>query len=96
MKKKKRASTYIIVVFMASAIITVGTAVLTLVIADVKARAEESRQIQNLYGSDSNLDLVYSIILKNSDAAVNYANAKVYKEYGNNSKRSSLLKSESL
>lgn len=84
MKKKKRASTYIIVVFMASAIITVGTAVLTLVTADVKARVEESRQIQNLYGSDSNLDLVYSIILKNSDAAVNYANAKVYKEYGNN------------
>ena len=83
MKRKKRASTYIIVVFMASALITTGAAILTLVTADVKSRIEESRQIQNLYGSDSNLDLVYSIILKNSDAAVNYANANVYKEYGN-------------
>ena len=49
MKRKKRASTYIIVVFMASAIITTGAAILTLVTADVKSRIEESRQIQNLY-----------------------------------------------
>ena len=58
-------------------VFTVSTAMLSMVASNYKARVAESKRVENLYASDSGLDVAYNIIGKTFDAATKYANLKV-------------------
>ena len=67
----------VVVIVIMAALFTVGTTILTMAASDYKSRVNESKRLQNLYKSDSGLDLVYNIILKNSQAAITHSIAKI-------------------
>ena len=73
----------VVVIVIMAALFTVGTTILTMATSDYKSRVNESKRLQNLYKSDSGLDLVYNIILKNSQAAITHSIAKIEEEYKN-------------
>ena len=73
----------VVVIVIMAALFTVGTTILTIATSDYKSRVNESKRLQNLYKSDSGLDLVYNIILKNSQAAITHSIAKIEEEYKN-------------
>lgn len=79
MKRKKQGASLIIVVIIFMFVFSVSTAMLSMVASNYKARAAESKRIENLYASDSGLDVAYTIIGKTFDAASKYANFKVKK-----------------
>lgn len=79
MRKKKKGSSFVIVLIITSIFFIVGTSVLTMVGSDYKNRINESKKLQNLYEADSGLDIVYNLIMKNSDAAIIEANSIVEK-----------------
>lgn len=81
MDKKRRGSTEIMALFIFSIILTTATAVLSLVSTDYKMKIKSSNAIQNLYESDSGLNMVYNSITKNCDSAVVYAKSKIYGKY---------------
>lgn len=81
MKKKKRGSSFIIVIIIMAILFTTGSAILALAGSDYKMRVNSSRKLENMYAADSGLDLVYNVILKNSEAAIMYANQKISEEY---------------
>ena len=83
MKKRKKGSSMVVVIVIMAALFTVGTTILTMATSDYKSRVNESKRLQNLYKSDSGLDLVYNIILKNSQAAITHSIAKIEEEYKN-------------
>lgn len=79
MKRKKQGSSLIMVIIVFMVVLTVSTAMLSMVASNYKARATESKRIENLYASDSGLDVAYNIIGKTFDGAAKYANLKVNK-----------------
>jgi hypothetical protein len=79
MKRKKQGSSLIVVVIVSMFIFTVSTAMLSMVAGNYKARVVESKRVENLYASDSGLDVTYNIIGKTFDAATKYAKLKVEK-----------------
>ncbi|RII36126.1 hypothetical protein D2A34_01765 [Clostridium chromiireducens] len=79
MKRKKQGAGLITVVIAFMFVFTVATAMLSMVASNYKARVVESKRIENLYASDSGLDVAYNIIGKTFDAATKYANLKVQK-----------------
>lgn len=81
MRGKKRGSTEIMAIFVFSIILTTATAIMSLVSTDYKMRIKNSNDIQNLYESDSGLNIVYNSIVKNCDSAVVYSKGNVYFEY---------------
>ena len=86
MSKKRRGSTEIIALFIFSIILTTATAILSLVSTDYKMKIKSSNAIQNLYESDSGLNMVYNSIVKNCDSAVVYAKYKTYEEFNESNK----------
>ena len=78
--RKKKGSSLIMVVFITAIIFTTATSMIALVTTDYKHRINDSKRLQNLYQAESGLDIVNNVIIKNSDAAIVYANAKV-REY---------------
>lgn len=78
--RKKKGSTFIIVVFVTAIIFTTATTMIAVVTNDYKMRINESNKIENLYEADSGLDGVYSVISKDCDAAALYATNKVKQE----------------
>ena len=79
MKRKKQGASLIVVIIVFMFISTVSMAMLSMVAGNYKARFAESKRIENLYASDSGLDVAYNIIGKTFDAATKYANLKVEK-----------------
>ncbi|WP_238858810.1 hypothetical protein [Clostridium sp. YIM B02569] len=79
MKRKKQGAGLITVIIAFMFVFTVATAMLSMVASNYKARVVESKRIENLYASDSGLDVAYNIIAKTFDAATKYANLKVQK-----------------
>lgn len=79
MKRKKQGAALITVVIVFMFVFTVSMAMLSMVVSNYKARIVESKRIENLYASDSGLDVAYNIIGKTFDAATKYANLKVQK-----------------
>ena len=55
MKKRKKGSSFVIVLIITSIFFIVGTSVLTMVGSDYKNRINESKRVQNLYEADSGL-----------------------------------------
>lgn len=81
MRKKNKGSGFIIVIIIMAILFTTATSILTLASSDYKMRKNSSERIENLYSADSGLDIVYNIILKNSEAAIIYANKKIKEKY---------------
>lgn len=81
MKKKRKGSGFIIVIVIMAILFTTGSAILTLTASDYKMRINASKKLENLYASDSGLDIVENVILKNSEAAIIYANQKIKEKY---------------
>lgn len=79
MKRKKQGAGLITVIIAFMFVFTVATAMLSMVASNYKARVVESKRIENLYASDSGLDVAYNIIAKTFDAATKYANLEVQK-----------------
>ncbi len=77
MMKKNKGSSLITVVIIFSILITVGTALLSMTIGDYKMRTKESKRIENLYGSDSGLDVAYDIMIKTFDSATQFGDEEV-------------------
>ena len=79
-KRKKKGSTFLIVVVLMSIIFTVGSTILAVTANDYKLRINESKRLQNLYLADSGLDIVENIIIKTAQEAIRYADKEVKKE----------------
>lgn len=69
MKKSKEGSTLIFVVTIAMFMSIVLFAFLSMVTSNYYERVSESKKIQNLYTSESGLDITYNIICKDIEAA---------------------------
>lgn len=72
MKRKKGGNSLIVVVTTCMFVTTVSAATLTMVSGNYKARVVESKRVENLYSSDSGLDVTYNILGKTFDAATQY------------------------
>lgn len=86
MKRKKPGASLIVVVIIFMFLFTVSTAMLSMVASNYKSRVTESKRIENLYASDSGLDVAYNIIGKTFDAATKYGYYEVKlldSDYGN-------------
>lgn len=70
MKKKRKGASLVVVVVMTSIIFALAMAILGMAVMGYKARANQSKGLQNMYGSDSGLDVMYNIIIKSSNAAI--------------------------
>lgn len=77
MKRKKEGASLIAVVVVFMFVTTVSMATLSMVASNYKARVAESKRIENLYASDSGLDVAYNIMAKTFDAATKYGYYKV-------------------
>lgn len=72
MKRKKQGAGLISVIIVFMFVFTVATAMLSMAASNYKSRVVESKRIENLYASDSGLDVAYNIIGKTFDAATKY------------------------
>lgn len=77
MYKKKKGSSFVMVVIIIAILFTVGTSMLTVTASDYKMRVSESNKLKNLYGADSGLDVVKNIIVKTSQKAIELAENSV-------------------
>lgn len=74
-KKKGSSLIYVIIIFMF--VSTVSTAMLSMIAANYRARTVENKRVENLYGSDSGIDVAYNIMGKTFDAATKYGYYRV-------------------
>lgn len=72
MKRKKEGASLIIVIIVFMFVTTVSMAMLSMIAGNYKARVMESKRIENLYASDSGLDVAYNIMAKTFEAATKY------------------------
>ncbi|WP_270566481.1 hypothetical protein [Clostridium beijerinckii] len=77
MRRKKNGSSLIYVIIIFMFITTVSTAVLSMVYGNYTARVIEGKRVENLYGSDSGIDVAYNILGKTFDAATKYGYYRV-------------------
>ena len=70
MKKKKKASTLITLIIVIMVLTTVATALISLTFSSYRARIGETNRLENLYGAESGLDLVYNIIANSIEKAI--------------------------
>jgi hypothetical protein len=77
MRRKKRGSSLVTVILVFGILFTVGTAAMALSLSDVKMRVNESKRVQNLYGSESGLEEAYGIFSNYADEAIKVGNDKV-------------------
>lgn len=81
--KKKKGTTLVAIIVIASIVLTLSAAMLSLATQNVRMRANESKRLQNLYEAESGLDTVYNIISKLSEAAVEKARTQIIGGYIN-------------
>lgn len=79
--KKKKGSSFVIVLFITAIIFTTATTMIAVVTNDYKTRINQSKSLQNLYESDANLDYAYASITKNCQMASAIAANKVEDKY---------------
>lgn len=77
MKRKKEGASLIVVIIVFMFVTTVSMAMLSMVAGNYKSRVVESKRIENLYASDSGLDVAYNIMAKTFDSATKYGYYKV-------------------
>lgn len=83
MKRKKQGASLIVVIIIFMFISTVSMAMLSMISSNYKARVVESKRVENLYASESGLDVAYNVIGKTFDAATKYGYYKVEALKGN-------------
>lgn len=76
-KSKSRGSTLIIVIMVFSALAIFGGGIITMSVGEYKAKISESKRVENLYGAESGLDVIQSLLGKTFECAVHYSNIKV-------------------
>ena len=74
---KKKGSSLVAVLVICSIILVTATTMIGVATADVRMRMNESKKLQNMYKADSGLEIFNNIILKDSEAAIVYAQNKV-------------------
>ena len=70
---KKKGSSLVAVLVICSIILVVASTMIGVATSNVRMRMNESKKLQNLYKADSGLEVVNNIILKDSEAAIVYA-----------------------
>lgn len=78
MKKIKKGSSFILVIFLTAVIFIIGTTMLLVVTTDYKSRVNQSKRLQNLYSADSCINLAYNVATKEAELAVLCANNRSY------------------
>ena len=78
---KKKGSSLVAVLVICSIILVTATTMIGVATTDIRMRMNESKKLQNMYKADSGLEIFNNIILKDSEAAIVYAQNKVQ---GNN------------
>ena len=73
---KKKGSSLVAVLVICSIILVVASTMIGVATSNVRMRMNESKKLQNLYKADSGLEIVNSIIIKDSEAAIVYAQEK--------------------
>ncbi|MDY4078173.1 MAG: pilus assembly PilX N-terminal domain-containing protein [Clostridium sp.] len=73
---KKKGSSLVAVLVICSIILVTATTMIGVATSDVRMRMNESKKLQNMYKSDSGLEVLYNIILKDTEVAIDYANTK--------------------
>ena len=74
---KKKGSSLVAVLVICSIILVVASTMIGVATSNVRMRMNESKKLQNLYKADSGLEVVNNIILKDSEAAIVYAQEKM-------------------
>lgn len=72
MIKKKEGASLIVVIIIFMFVASVSIGMLSMIGANYKARVSESNRIENLYSSESGLDVAYNIMIKTFDAGTTY------------------------
>lgn len=79
MRKSKEGSTLIVTIILFMFATIVSIAFLSMITSNYYNRVSENKRIQNLYGSDSGLDVTYNIIAKTIEASSVYGSEEVKK-----------------
>lgn len=74
---KKKGSSLVAVLVICSIILVTATTMIGVATTDIRMRMNESKKLQNMYKADSGLEIFNNIILKDSEAAIVYAQNKV-------------------
>lgn len=77
MRKKKKGSSLVLVLVIFLMLITVGTAIVSTTSVVYKNQINESKRAQNLYSSESGLDVTYNVIAKTIETAISLSNKAV-------------------
>ena len=76
-KRKKQGASLIFIIIIFSFVLVVSTGMLSMVSENYKARVTESKRVENLYGSESGLDIAYNVVAKTVENANQYAYNKI-------------------
>ena len=76
-KRKKQGSSLIFVVVIFTFVLIVSTGMLSMVATNYTARVTENKRVENLYSSESGLDIAYNIVAKTIENANQYGYNKV-------------------
>ena len=77
MKRKKQGSSLIFVVIIFTFVLTVSAGILAMVATNYSARVTENKRVENLYSSESGLDIAYNVVAKTIENANQYGYNKV-------------------
>jgi hypothetical protein len=82
MLKKKKGSALLVTVISFMFIMTVLVAMISFISSNYKMRVIESKRVENLYTSESGLDIVSTVINKDLSSAISYGKEKVVNKLG--------------
>lgn len=76
-KRKKQGSSLIFVVVIFASVLIVSAGMLSMTAVNYNARVIESKRVENLYASESGLDIAYNVVAKTIENANQYGENKV-------------------
>ncbi|HCW52356.1 MAG TPA: hypothetical protein DG753_01135 [Clostridium sp.] len=72
-KRKNKGSSLIFVVIIFSSILIISTGMLSMVAGNYNGRVTENKRVENLYGSESGLDIAHNVVAKIIENANKYS-----------------------
>lgn len=84
MKRKKRGSSLLVVISTFFLLFTFGTAIASATTAAYRNQISKSKRVENLYSSESGIDMTYTIIGKTIEAAILASNKAVEENFYSN------------
>ena len=76
---KKKGSSLVAVLVICSIILVTATTMIGVATADVRMRINQSKKLENMYKSDSGIEVVQNILAKDSTIAIEKAKAETKK-----------------